>query len=151
MLFCSACGDLTEYGRCSNPSCKSFKKQKEASPTDVPINPVRRKIPEEVGSYKNKGILGYYGYTITDPQVVRRRVLLRLYHDKLITNTHKKNHDYITLLGPRESDIRCERIRNILLGLNVTKQVDPKIRESDATYLLQYHKKGIKIPFEFRR
>lgn len=100
MLFCSACGDLTEYGRCINPSCKSFKKQKEASPTDVPINPVRRKIPEEVGSYKNKGILGYYGYTITDPPVVRRRVLLRLYHDKLITNTHKKNHDYITLLGP---------------------------------------------------
>jgi hypothetical protein len=140
-MFCPVCDNLTEMGKCRDIGCSNYSESAEAFP--IKRKPKRTEIPPEITRGAQRGLLGFYNYTINDDDVVRRSCLLSLYVDELITEPSALNQGYVNLLGPPESNKRVARICDILLGLNVSKQVNPRIRESDAEYLRDYHQWNI--------
>jgi len=123
-------------GKCTDSGCDNYSEPAKAVP--IKREPRRTEIPPEINR-NAKGIMGFYNYTTKDDDVVRRTCLLSLYVDELITAPGALNRDYVAQLGDPKSDQRVFRMCDILWGLNVSKQVDPRIRESDAEWLRSYH------------
>lgn len=136
-LFCSVCGNLTSLGKCTDIGCSNYSEPVGAVP--IKRESRRTEIPADITHGAKRGILGFYNYTTKDNDVVRRTCLLSLYVDELITEPSASNRNYVSQLGSPESDERVFRICDILYGLNVSKQVNPRIRESDAGWLRDYH------------
>ena len=135
---------MTRLGKCTDIGCSNYSEPVGAVP--IKRESRRTEIPTDI-TYKAKtGILGFYNYTTKDNDVVRRTCLLSLYVDELITEPSASNLDYVDELDPLqpESDKRASRICGLLYGLNVSKQVDPRIRESDAEWLWDYHQNNSK-------
>ena len=127
---------MTEMGKCRRKDCSNYS---EPSPTETPLVPKSKEIPPEIDSGQPLGILRFYGYKTNGKEIVRRRRLLQLYVDELLTEPSASNRGYVSLLGPPKSKERVHRIIEIMEGLNVFAWGDPRIREVDAEFLRNHH------------
>ena len=135
-MFCPECDEMTEMGKCRRKDCSNYS---EPSPTETPLVPKSKEIPPEIDSGQPLGILRFYGYKTNGKEIVRRRRLLQLYVDELLTEPSASNRGYVSLLGPPKSKERVHRIIEIMEGLNVFAWGDPRIREVDAEFLRNHH------------
>lgn len=133
---------MTRLGKCIDNGCSNYSEPVGAVP--IKRESRRTEIPTDITHGAKRGILGFYNYTTKDNDVVRRTCLLSLYVDELITLPSASNRGYVGQLGSPESNKRASRICGLLYGLNVSKQVDPRIRESDAEWLWDYHQNNSK-------
>ena len=101
-IFCDDCGSLlAPNGAGHTKKCRFY---------------LGRVIPSSVNAYATVGMLGYYKYTVSAPEDLRRKRLLRLYGDELMHSG--ENADYVNSFGPPRSDRRVSRISEIMDGLN---------------------------------
>ena len=129
-LFCDGCGGLLPPNAvCKNNKCPEY--------TILPP-PRVQVIPLHVDSYKEVGILGFYGYTLTIKEEKRRNRLLQLYVDLLVHSGG--NREYVEAMGHPSSDTRVRRIISILDGLNEFTPGDPNKRKNDSEFLDKIHK-----------
>ena len=138
-IFCN--GTLADETICNSLMPRGFCEREGCSRNPVPDGAIP--VPSEIIGGSGKSILKLFGYSagMKTKRERRQNLLIMAVESNYWTPENAKNENYVKSFGPPNSSYRCQRLTELLQGLNVPMPLET--REEDIEFLKEHCRQNI--------